>query len=108
LERKVTDMLRKKIMDFLKRWMGRPLMTDEEVCEYSRERGLVDYHDYPDDIDGVPCHMVELECKRCGKRFTTARGGWRGHREWTATTQESLRTTSREQNTSGFGIVAGN
>jgi hypothetical protein len=35
----------------------------------SRTRDSYDYHDYPDDIDGEPCHMTFLTCKRCGKRF---------------------------------------
>lgn len=40
------------------------------VCEMSKSKGKIDYHDYPDDIHGVPCHFTELECKRCGKKFT--------------------------------------
>lgn len=40
------------------------------VCEMSHGKGLVDYHDYPDDIHGKPYHFVTLTCKRCGKAFT--------------------------------------
>lgn len=39
----------------------------EAVCEQSK--GNRDYHDYPDSASGQPDHMIELECKRCGKRF---------------------------------------
>lgn len=40
------------------------------VCEMSRGRDLYnDYHDYPDTEDGVPWHMTELKCNRCGKGF---------------------------------------
>lgn len=40
------------------------------VCEMSRGRGFYDdYHDYPDSEDGIPWHMTELKCKRCGKEF---------------------------------------
>jgi hypothetical protein len=42
----------------------------EAVCKLSRgmpEHG--DYHDYPDDILGIPSHFARLECKRCGKYF---------------------------------------
>ena len=31
--------------------------------------GLIDYHDYPDDIVGTPSHGLTLTCKRCGKKF---------------------------------------
>lgn len=40
------------------------------VCEMSEGKGHIDYHDYPDDIDGFPWHFFELTCKRCGKKFT--------------------------------------
>lgn len=42
----------------------------DAVCEMSRDLdGWSDYHDYPDTEYGVPWHMAELTCKRCGKRF---------------------------------------
>ena len=40
------------------------------VCEMSQGKGLVDYHDYPDDPYGSPYHFTVLTCKRCGKHFT--------------------------------------
>jgi len=40
------------------------------VCEASASCGIVDYHDYPDSIEGEPWHFVLLTCKRCGKKFT--------------------------------------
>ncbi len=40
------------------------------VCEESVGLGPhEDYHDYDDDIMGVPSHMIPLICKRCGKEF---------------------------------------
>ena len=51
----------------LKKFFGRWTMTPEEICEFSK--GPKDYHDYPDDIHGQPFHMVDLKCKRCGKKF---------------------------------------
>lgn len=39
------------------------------VCEESASLGTADYHDYPDSIEGEPWHMIELTCKRCGKKF---------------------------------------
>lgn len=40
------------------------------VCELSREKGYVDFHDYPDSVEGEPWHFIALTCKRCGKQFT--------------------------------------
>jgi hypothetical protein len=52
------------------RWIKAVLRTDPAaVCEMSRTKGLVDYHDYPDSVEGVPEHFVALTCKRCGKQF---------------------------------------
>ena len=39
------------------------------VCEMSKGKGLLDYHDYPDDELGTPAHFVTMKCKRCGKEF---------------------------------------
>ena len=39
------------------------------VCEESAKMNEIDYHDYPDSIDGIPCHFATLKCKRCGKGF---------------------------------------
>ena len=45
-------------------------LSDSAVCEMSKGRGLYDdFHDYPDDINKLPMHMVTLTCVRCGKRF---------------------------------------
>lgn len=45
-------------------------LSDKAVCRKSEGMGLIDFHDYPDSIEGEPWHMVELQCKRCGKKFT--------------------------------------
>jgi len=59
-------MLRRLWLWFLARFR----LSPRAVCEMSRGRGPGDdYHDYPDDIHGQPWHFVELECKRCGKKF---------------------------------------
>jgi hypothetical protein len=39
---------------WLKKLMGRPLVEK----------------DYHDDVEAEPFHIEELECKRCGERFT--------------------------------------
>lgn len=44
-------------------------LSDASVCEMSKGCGLYDYHDYSDDVIGTTAHFVELECKRCHKRF---------------------------------------
>ncbi len=42
----------------------------DAVCEMSQGKGLYDdFHDYPDDATGQPCHFVALVCNRCGKQF---------------------------------------
>lgn len=38
------------------------------VCEFSAKPGC-DHHDYPDSVEGVPMHMHEYRCERCGKGF---------------------------------------
>lgn len=55
-------------MKRLWRWFLAYFRIDlDVVCEESK--GDKDYHDYPDSIDGYPDHMVDLQCKRCGKAF---------------------------------------
>lgn len=44
-------------------------LNEDAVCYMSRTLGYNDYHDYPDDIWGDPCHMCLMVCKRCKKRF---------------------------------------
>lgn len=53
------------------RWVQARFRLDlDAVCELSRGRGHHDdFHDYPDDIVGTPCHFVVMTCKRCGKNF---------------------------------------
>jgi hypothetical protein len=53
------------------RWVQARYRLDmEAVCELSKGKGPVDFHDYPDDEHGsFMCHMVDLQCKRCGKLF---------------------------------------
>lgn len=53
-----------------KRFIAFWRLDDATVCEMSAGCGLNDYHDYPDSVEGQPWHMVELTCKRCGKKFT--------------------------------------
>lgn len=58
---------------FYKMWkifLARFRISNDAICEQSKDLGLVDYHDYPDDILGDPAHFVTLTCKRCGKKFT--------------------------------------
>ena len=50
-------------------FLARLRLSDKAVCEISRGMGVIDYHDYPDDITGEPTHFWELTCKRCGKKF---------------------------------------
>ena len=38
------------------------------VCKLSNDK--IDYHDYPDSLEGKPYHMISMVCKRCGKKFT--------------------------------------
>lgn len=56
--------------NWLKNLIAHFRLSNRIVCERSRSKGLVDYHDYPDSIEGQPWHMTELTCKRCGKKFT--------------------------------------
>lgn len=55
---------------FLRKITATYRLNSTIICEESRGKGLIDYHDYPDDIEGIPVHFFELTCKRCGKRFT--------------------------------------
>lgn len=48
---------------------ARLLRRPDAVCEMSAGKGLADYHDYPDSVEGQPWHFHELTCRRCGKRF---------------------------------------
>lgn len=49
-------------------FLARFHLSEKAVCEMSK--GESDYHDYPDDIQGYPCHFSVLKCRRCGKEFT--------------------------------------
>lgn len=68
----------KQLLQKLKRWLhrrwrrllARLRMSEVAVCEESVGMGLIDFHDYPDDVIGTPAHFVTLTCKRCGKDFT--------------------------------------
>lgn len=51
-------------------FLARFRLSAYAVCEESRGLGLIDYHDYPDGIDGEPWHFHIHTCKRCGKQFT--------------------------------------
>lgn len=53
----------RKIIAFLR-------LNDQIVCKESKNKDLIDYHDYPDSIEGEPWHFVKLTCKRCNKQFT--------------------------------------
>ncbi len=53
------------------RWfLARFRLDLDAVCDESLRMGPVDYHDYPDSIEGEPWHFCTLTCKRCGKPFT--------------------------------------
>lgn len=57
-------------MKKLWKWfLARFHLSDSAVCEMSEGRGMNDYHDYQDDVRGVPDHFSILTCKRCGKDF---------------------------------------
>jgi hypothetical protein len=43
-------------------------LNDRIICEEAAAGN--DYHDYPDDIHGLPQHFGTLKCKRCGREFT--------------------------------------
>lgn len=58
-------MLKKLWLWFLARFR----LSLKAVCELSKDKGVIDWHDYPDSIEGEPWHMVLLTCKRCGKKF---------------------------------------
>jgi hypothetical protein len=50
--------------------LARFRLSDRAVCEMSRGRGPhEDFHDYEDDVHGLPDHFALLTCKRCGKTF---------------------------------------
>lgn len=54
----------------LRRWfLARFRLSPAAVCEESRGKSLVDYHDYPDGTAGEPWHFFTHTCKRCGKKF---------------------------------------
>ena len=44
-------------------------LSDRAVCELSKDKGIFDWHDYPDSVEGFPDHFALLTCKRCGKKF---------------------------------------
>lgn len=50
-------------------WLATFRLSEFAVCTMSVSRGVVDFHDYPDDVEGFPDHFTHLTCKRCGKRF---------------------------------------
>jgi hypothetical protein len=57
-------------MDGLWRWFKARFRLDLNlVCEMSKGKGMADYHDYPDTLEGEPWHFAVLVCKRCGKEF---------------------------------------
>ena len=53
------------------RWFLAWMRLDLElVCELSKGKGHIDYHDYPDTAEGYPGHFEILKCRRCSKEFT--------------------------------------
>jgi len=58
-----------KLPKFIRWFLARFRLNMRIVCEESASKGLIDFHDYPDGIDGQPWHMIPIECKRCGKKF---------------------------------------
>lgn len=51
-------------------FLARFRLSESAVCEMSKGKGLIDYHDYPDSAEGIPIHFCTLKCQRCGKDFT--------------------------------------
>lgn len=51
-------------------FLARFRLSNHAVCEMSKGKGPhSDYHDYPDDLLGIPAHFILMKCKRCGKEF---------------------------------------
>jgi hypothetical protein len=50
-------------------WLAALRLNKHAVCVMSSTKGVVDFHDYPDDEHGFPDHFTTLKCKRCGKEF---------------------------------------
>lgn len=57
-------------MRFVRWFLAFFRLNGAAVCELSAPQGIVDYHDYPDSIEGAPFHFILLTCKRCGKQFS--------------------------------------
>lgn len=56
-------------MMIIKWLLARFRLSPKYVCELSAEKGLCDFHDYPDSTVGEPWHFHIHTCKRCGKEF---------------------------------------
>ena len=57
-------------MQFWRWFLARFRLSQKAICEMSAGKGLCDdYHDYPDDVHGMPWHFTEMTCKHCGKKF---------------------------------------
>jgi hypothetical protein len=50
--------------------LARFRLSSVAVCKMSRDKGLTDYHDYPDSTTPEPWHFYTHTCRRCGKHFT--------------------------------------
>lgn len=50
-------------------WLATFRLSDRAVCVMSLTKGVVDFHDYHDSVEGFPDHFTELTCKRCNKKF---------------------------------------
>lgn len=59
----------KTIRHFIRWFIARFRLNLRIVCEESDGKGVFDYHDYPDSIEGEPWHFTHLTCKRCGKKL---------------------------------------
>ena len=51
-------------------FLARFRLSDAAVCDLSANLSEIDYHDYPDSVEGMPWHFGLLTCKRCGKKFS--------------------------------------
>lgn len=54
-------------------WMfhlARLRLSLSAVCIMSRNKGIIDFHDYPDSTTPQPWHFSTHICKRCGKEYT--------------------------------------
>lgn len=57
-------------MKLIRKFIALFRLNSRLVCEESKDKGLIDYHDYPDAGVPFPMHGETLHCQRCGKEFS--------------------------------------